>query len=55
MESAVKPAVLIMSTLRTINYIEWGNVMLQEQGNCKAAEGKAFSDRKRVISGELMQ
>ena len=42
MESAVKPTVLILSKLRRIHYIEWGNVMLHEQGNCKAAEGKAW-------------
>jgi hypothetical protein len=42
MESAVKTTVVNMSTVRRIQYIEWGNVMLEEQGNCKAAEGKAL-------------
>jgi hypothetical protein len=42
MESAVRTTVLIMSKLRTINFIEWGNVMLQERGNCNAAEGKEW-------------
>jgi hypothetical protein len=55
MESAVRTAVLVMSTLRRIHYIEWRSVMLDEQRTVRMLIGRSGADRKRVIGAELRQ